>query len=227
MDHTIRYIYIYIYTLEYQRVFYCKKSLLLHCTGVLEYWSTPSLQVQLYWCWPKAMEKFEIVLTQFMSIPMWLTKHTTFHPKQAKPKTKTRTMTNNIKAFSVAQVSNWLEELGIPSKSFIMNKIDGSALLKLSHREIADYYGLTTADATRLQSELGQTKFSSHHERTIRTLEYLQQENESLHRENDRLRARNDLLQTKIAELRNTTRSGMNLYNHSSPHRTSSYKVKQ
>jgi hypothetical protein len=44
---------------------------------------------------------------------------------------------------------------------------------------------------------LGQTKFSSHHERMIRTLEYLQQENESLQRENNCLRTRNDLLETK------------------------------
>ncbi len=138
-------------------------------------------------------------------------------------------MPNNIKSFSVAQVSKWLEELGIPNTSFIQNKIDGSALLKLSQREFIDDYGLTTSDAARLQSELGQTKFSSHHERMIQKLEYLQQENESLQRENNCLRTRNDLLETKIAELRSNTKtlSGISFYKRSSTHRKFTYSDTQ
>lgn len=139
-------------------------------------------------------------------------------------------MPNNINSFSASQVSNWLEELGIPNTPFIQNKIDGSTLLKLSEREFVDDYGLTPSDATRLQTELGHTKFSSHQERMIRTLEYLQQENESLQRENDYLRTKNDLLERKLTELRtnNKTLSGTSLYKRPSKHRTSlTYSDKQ
>jgi hypothetical protein len=156
--------------------------------------------------------------------------HTTSPSTQKRNQEKNKhTMPNNIKSFSVAQVSKWLEELGIPNTSFIQNKIDGSALLKLSQREFIDDYGLTTSDAARLQSELGQTKFSSHHERMIRTLEYLQQENESLQRENNCLRTRNDLLETKIAELRSNTKtlSGISFYKRSSTHRKFTYSDTQ
>jgi hypothetical protein len=58
----------------------------------------------------------------------------TIHPKQTKSRKNKHTMPNNIKSFSVAQVSKWLEELGTPNTSFIQNKIDGSALETLPTR---------------------------------------------------------------------------------------------
>ena len=41
-------------------------------------------------------------------------------------------MKNTIKNYSVRQVANWLETLGMPSKAFVDQHIDGGVLYTLS-----------------------------------------------------------------------------------------------
>lgn len=104
---------------------------------------------------------------------------------------------NTINDYSVRQVSDWVESFGLPSQPFLDNKIDGDLLLFLNRADMMEI-GLTSLQAGRLERELGQTKFSSHDERAMRTLDFLIQQNDDLRRENMKLESRNATLEAEL-----------------------------